>query len=180
MSIEYFVLHHLGGHTPSSRASFERASIADGYRTIPYNYYVMPDGTVVQSRPHGDNAANLGINSRSLSICIIGNFDEAANPNGAAGLMEPTVAQLYAAGQLVKRLVSQYPKAKLIQHKDVVKLVPLALYNGRWVSTATACPGSRSVKLQMAGVIWLLACGFTLEAARRKLGAPTTTRAKSA
>ena len=172
----WVVLHHWGGHPPESRAAALAIAKREGYSDIPYNWIVTARGEVWKGRPEGTNAANLGLNANSVSVCLLGNFDEADNPNGAKGLpMFPTDAQMEAAGQLLRDIFKRHPKAKLIQHKDVVRLVPRVLWYNRnkrrneWVSTATACPGSRFVKSKLAAVLWQMVCGHSLREARLRV-----------
>ena len=176
-AVEYLVMHHWGGWSPANREEAAASCRAEGYADIPYHYLIMAEGVVWPGRgEQWESAANLGINHKALAFCLLGNFDADDNPSGARGLpIAPTDAQLLAAGQLVKELLSRHPDAKLIQHRDVARLqlesgqpAGLLTVRGKLVSVATACPGSRAVATRAAWVIFLLASGLALEAARAR------------
>lgn len=176
--IEYIVLHHWGPpRVPATRQEALAIVRAEGYDDFPYNWLIAPDGAIWKGRDEKyESAANLGINHKAGAICLMGNFDAKDNPDGSRGMpIRPTDAQLIAAGHVLSGMLKRHPGAKFIQHRDVAKL-PLEPglppghlhYKGRVVSVATSCPGSRTVEMHAARIIFLLASGLKLDEARAK------------
>ena len=111
-----------------------------GYADVGYHYVIMGDGTLKVGRPvDRQGAGALGYNRGVLHICVAGNFENEA----------PTNAQIHALQQLLAILCKRYglSESAIIGHRDVNKITPFVKVAGRWVSTATACPGRNLYRL---------------------------------
>lgn len=98
---------------------------------IGYHYVILPDGTVQPGRPEGCIGAHARrVNSRALGICLIGDFSSTDNPDGRAGPIRPSEAQMRSLVRLSAYLVRKYdiPLRNVRRHRDVGQ---------------TACPGDR-------------------------------------
>lgn len=74
--IKYLVLHHTGGSILDTRSSIDKYQRSTGqYSEIAYNWFIDWKGNVSIGRSANSNAANLGLNSISLSLCLAGNFE---------------------------------------------------------------------------------------------------------
>jgi hypothetical protein len=153
----YIVLHHQGGDEFPDRAAAMRWFLSIGDSDIAYNAMVTRAGAIWPGRDERyQSAANLGLNRDAVAICLLGNLD--AYP--------PTDAQLVAAGRWVHDALKRHPHATLIQHRDVAKIV-------HDPSVATTCAGAyaqgkKGVRPAAGRVIWLLASGYSLPAAKAK------------
>ena len=114
---DYIVLHHVGANGSFTPEQIHQMHLANGWRGIGYNFYVRRDGTIYHGRE--ENAAGghtKGYNSRSVGVCFEGNFENETMSE----------AQIKAGQALVKYLKYQYPRARVVRHRDL---------------NATACPG---------------------------------------
>lgn len=97
---------------------------------IGYHYVILPDGTLERGRPDWMLGAHARGYNDYLGICLVGNFDSAANPRGAQQPARPTQAQLDALVGLLRDLMTRY------------RLKPSDIYGHSEVGS-TACPGDR-------------------------------------
>jgi len=160
----FLVLHHWDG-LPKTPQEGLKIVLGEGYRTWPYNWIIAQDGTVWEGREESDCAANLGINYMAVAICFVGCFDSYNNPDGRLGPTVPTKAQCISGARVIKEVLKRHPGIKMILHRDVSKIVPLALYQGKMVSTATACPGNHFTSKNYGQILWKMVNGFTYEMA---------------
>lgn len=88
-----------------------------GWLGIGYNYYIRKDGSIYQGRPENMIGSHAqGWNSRSIGICLEGNFMEE----------NPTDKQIESLSWLISDIESRRGKLNILRHKDV---------------NATSCPG---------------------------------------
>ena len=114
---DYIVLHHVGAVGSFTPEQIHAEHLKKGWRGIGYNYYVRKDGTIYHGRE--ENAAGghtLNYNEVSIGICFEGNFEVEKMP----------LAQKEAGQALVADVLTRYPTAKVVRHKQL---------------NATACPG---------------------------------------
>jgi N-acetylmuramoyl-L-alanine amidase len=98
------------------RVEINRWHIQRGFDCIGYHYVIRRDGRVEKGRPDDRPGAHEpSINSRSISICLVGGVD-------ASKQMKPennfTPAQMAALRGLLVRLKSLHSKAEVIGHRD--------------------------------------------------------------
>jgi len=75
---------------------------------VGYHYVIENDGTVTQTRQHDEEGAHtLGMNSSSIGVCFMGNFD----------LAYPSKAQLDAWSALYEILLVMYPNIPTKPHR---------------------------------------------------------------
>ena len=115
---DYIVLHHVGAVGNFAPEQIHAEHLKKGWRGIGYNYYVRKDGTIYHGRE--ENAAGghtLNYNTVSIGICFEGNFEVEKMP----------LAQREAGQALIADILTRYPSAKVVRHKDLNR---------------TACPGA--------------------------------------
>ena len=117
---DLIVLHHSGVATykqsMSSLLAFCRSQYSNG---IGYHYLIDTNGDLYVGRDIERVGAHaVGFNSRSIGICLRGNFEEE----------QPSEQQLSRVIALIKELRLRYPFAKIEYHKNL---------------NATACPGAK-------------------------------------
>lgn len=98
---------------------------------VGYHYLILPDGTVQQGRPERCQGAHAQGHNDFIGICLVGNYSEKENPNGARDLPRPTDAQLESLVRLCRQLSGRYrfTSEKILRHADV--------------APHTECPGDR-------------------------------------
>ncbi len=118
---KYIIVHHTGGSDSnplqdSSDFSFEQCDNLHkvkfnmksslGYY-VGYHWYISKDGTAKQARADEDEGAHtIGFNSKSIGICLAGNFDATY----------PTQPQIDS----LKKLINQYTKKYNISKENIV------------------------------------------------------------
>lgn len=109
---EYIVVHHTGGTkiSPNTDTSHHTANGVEvthlqfGWEGIGYHYFIEKNGEVWKGRPehrHGAHVKEGGINSKSLGICLAGNFTVEGR--------KPTVEQENALAGLIGDIRGRYP-----------------------------------------------------------------------
>lgn len=109
-STDYIALHHAAAITCSAQ-DIDNWHKNNGWSGIGYHYFVRKDGSIYRGRPERALGAHVsGMNNCSLGICAEGNYDtEKTMP----------IAQKGAILTLVKDVLSRYPKAKVVGHRDI-------------------------------------------------------------
>jgi len=103
-------------------ADIRRWHRAQGWRDIGYHYVIRRDGTIEKGRPDDmPGAHEPKINSRSLSVCLVGGSPPVGSPAHKKGLGEDnfTDAQWASLKKLVTELHRKHPKAEVLGHRDV-------------------------------------------------------------
>ena len=105
--------------TRSDRAFPVEAVVAShierGFATIGYHYYITRDGVVHRGRPvYQEGAHATGWNKYSLGVCYEGGL----NPQGQPADTR-TEAQKDTLRKLLIRLKTDYPKARIVGHRDL-------------------------------------------------------------
>lgn len=141
-----------------------------GFTKIGYHYVVHLDGKVSVGRPEKEVGAHVaGHNSTTIGISYVGGVD-ADNVNKAVDTRTP--AQKAALARLVGELLSRYPDAHVLGHRDfpgVAKACPsfdvkswwkgVTGENGRNPNAYTIRPGdtlysiSRNYKVSIADIL---------------------------
>lgn len=106
------------------------AEYRDRVYHIGYHYVILPDGTVQSGRPEWMLGAHTYGYNDFLGICLVGNFDSHANPDGVQQPARPTPAQMAALRSLLRDLMTKYR----LEPEDI---------HGHCELGATACPGDR-------------------------------------
>lgn len=109
-STDYIALHHAAAITCSAQ-DIDNWHKNNGWSGIGYHYFVRKDGSIYRGRPEWALGAHVsGMNNCSLGICAEGNYDTEKTM--------PT-AQKAAILTLIKDVLSRYPKAKVVGHRDI-------------------------------------------------------------
>lgn len=88
--------------------------IEKGYNTIGYHYVVYLDGSIHIGRPVDKKGAHCkGHNAKSIGVCYVGG-------RSLKGIHSDTRtdAQKEALRNLIKKLLTKYPNAKVYGHRD--------------------------------------------------------------
>ena len=93
-----------------------RDHLARGFANIGYHYYITRDGVVHAGRSlHQEGAHVRGFNKYSIGICYEGGIDPATGR--AADTRTPQ--QKWCMEQLLQRLKTDYPAARIVGHNDL-------------------------------------------------------------
>lgn len=116
---EYIIVHHTGGTdaNPLADTSHHTATmirswhLEKGWSDIGYNWVIEKDGKTVKGRNELiDGAHTIGYNSKSIGICLSGNFDATY----------PTKDQELSLKKLLQDILVRYPnitKEKIVPHR---------------------------------------------------------------
>lgn len=113
--IQNIVIHHSAsdGQTAWDIARFHVTGNhldAGGAPAIAYHFFLSEDGTIYQTNSLDTVSWHVkGHNTESIGICLSGNLDN--HP--------PTSAQKNSLKKLTDQLKGQFPKARVLQHKDL-------------------------------------------------------------
>lgn len=126
-SKEYIVIHHTAVSREKNDFQFE--AVRDyhkrkGWGEIGYHYFIEPDGTIKRGREDDQQGAHVkedNINTRSIGVCLAGNFDKE----------EPTKEQTESLRDLIFALRRMYGVKR-----DKIKF-------HRYWAEYKSCPGQR-------------------------------------
>lgn len=105
------IVHHTGGTdadplADTSNQTFEIIRdyhISKGWGDIGYNWVIEKSGKICKGRSESEEGAHtIGMNDKSIGVCLIGNFD----------LTLPTKEQEGSLKIVYKDIVSRYPELK--------------------------------------------------------------------
>lgn len=124
-NIDFIAVHCSA--TPASAENVDADTIRgwhrrQGWRDIGYHYVITRQGEVQFGRPETMRGAHeRKINSRSVSICLVGGSPPTGSPEHRKGLGENnfTDEQWLQLTGLVHTLSVKYPDAEIIGHRDV-------------------------------------------------------------
>lgn len=125
--VNFIVVHHSVTGINTTFEQIRQMHLDKGWSDIGYHKVIDYNGIVHQGRNDSVIGAQaFGLNSESLGIVCIGNFED----------ILPSDKQYQALVTVCATLLKRYnlPIEKLIGHKEVAKLI-------NDPSTATACPG---------------------------------------
>lgn len=115
-----WIIIHCSATRPSQDVSaeeIERWHKGRGFWAIGYHYVIRRDGGIEKGRPDTIPGAHVnGVNHISLGICMAGGVTE-KNVNVAENNF--TREQWLSLVELVDRLKSEHPSARVIGHRDV-------------------------------------------------------------
>lgn len=112
----YIVVHTTA--TPEgkdfTRADIDRMHRQRGFTGIGYHYLIRLDGTVEVGRPENTVGAHVaGHNHNSVSLSYVGGVDAKGRSKDTR-----TPAQTAAMIKLIRELLTRYPKAEVLGHRD--------------------------------------------------------------
>ena len=134
-NVKYLVIHHTAGSLNDTMEQERQYHLNQGFKEIAYNGFIEKDGKFKVGRDPNNsnwdqNGANHGLNSKSLSIALAGNFEN----------YEPTDAQFKTLVQVCAAWCKKYsvPAEKIIGHNEVKNISGDS-------SDATLCPGKHFI-----------------------------------
>lgn len=87
-----------------------------GFAKIGYHYVIYRDGTIHQGRKESEVGAHArGYNANSIGVCYIGGLAR----DGKTTKDTRTQAQRDALVRLLRELVTRYPDAEILGHRDL-------------------------------------------------------------
>jgi N-acetyl-anhydromuramyl-L-alanine amidase AmpD len=90
---------------------------AKGWSDVGYHYVIRRNGTVEKGRGMQAIGSHVrGLNAVSVGICLAGGLDENLKPSDNF-----TMAQKVALRGEIDRLLVEYPNAKVVGHRDVIR-----------------------------------------------------------
>ena len=114
---------------------------ARGFAKIGYHYVIHLDGTIDKGRDESEAGAHVsGHNATTIGVCYIGGVS-ADDVNVARDTRTP--AQKAAMEKLVRELLSRYPGAEVLGHRDfpgVAKACPSFDVRKWWAEVNTKAP----------------------------------------
>ena len=126
-NITHIVVHYSATYSDQNitAADIDKMHKQRGFDRIGYHYFIRRDGTIEQGRKENELGAHVGgQNTGKIGICWAGGLERATGVN--VGVDNRTPAQTASLIALIKDLLTRYPKAQVIGHKDLA---------------ATQCPG---------------------------------------
>lgn len=127
LPIRRIVLHYSATYADQDFgvADIRRMHLARGFKDVGYHYIIRRDGHIEKGRPETVVGAHVkGHNTGSIGICCIGGLERATGPD--IGVDNRTEAQKRATVLLIRDLLTRYPGAEILGHRDLA---------------ATQCPG---------------------------------------
>lgn len=129
--IDYIIIHHWGLVSATMQSVRNRHVEELGWEDVGYNFFIgngngVPDGEIVKGRPIEKGSCQCrGFNSRSISVCMIGNFDR----------YYPSKMQWKSLVSLLKKLSAEHsvPADCVIGHREAYKLLGM--------EPERSCPG---------------------------------------
>lgn len=89
-----------------------------GWKGVGYHYVIRLNGRIEKGRDEAEIGAHVsGHNVDSIGICCVGGTRRATGPS--KGFDTRTDAQKAATVRLVKDLLTRYPNAKVLGHRDL-------------------------------------------------------------
>lgn len=126
MLCKYIVLHHSATDKEASLEDLANAHVKRGFDEIGYHYIVDQKGEIFAGRSEDREGAHAyGINSESIGVCCIGNFEENTVPE----------KQMNGLVQIVSDLVNRYS----VDLHFIIGHGEIASWNSQ--ATKTLCPG---------------------------------------
>lgn len=153
---EYIIVHHSGGTdanplADTSNQTFEIIKawhVSLGWGDIGYNWLIEKSGKICKGRPEDQTGAHtIGYNSRSIGICVVGNFDATL----------PTKEQENSLADLLKDIQKRYNLSsdKIVPHR---KFANKTCYGNKlkddWASNLVRDNAAQIIELEKK-ITWL-------------------------
>jgi len=123
--ITKIVVHHTGTPQKTTVESIRRYHTAIlGWRDIGYHYLIQRGGCLRMGRPEEMIGAHVrGMNSYSIGVAVIGNFEE----------VKPSCAALKQLDLLLQDLSYRHPRATIRTHGELAKTLCPGRYLQEWI-----------------------------------------------
>lgn len=122
---KFLIVHHSAISRSVNANQFDainRYHISKGWGKIGYHYLIEPNGAVQKGRADNEVGAQClaaGMNTKSLGICLAGNFE----------VEKPTDQQVFALRDLLQKLTFRY------------NIKPESVLGHKETGAKTLCPG---------------------------------------
>ncbi len=139
MNITHIVLHYSATYADQDLdiRDIDRMHKARGWKGVGYHYVICRDGLIERGRKETEIGAHVAKqNTGKIGICLIGGLDRATGPN--VGVDNRTDAQKKSAASLVRDLLTRYPNAKVVGHRDLAATQCPAYDVAAWWSAVNA------------------------------------------
>ncbi|MFK5891422.1 MAG: N-acetylmuramoyl-L-alanine amidase [Flavobacteriaceae bacterium] len=142
----HIIVHHSETNYPSNqdysdviRSIWNYHKITNGWDDIGYNWLIDPNGVLYEGRGDGVKGAHFsGMNSNTMGVCLIGNFQTATPTNNAINKLQDLIAW-EATDKNINVLTSSYlSNTGLYLHH---------IAGHRDGGTGTVCPGNNLYNL---------------------------------
>lgn len=109
---EWLVVHHTAASEDQTVESIENYHLSLGWQGIGYHYIITKTGEIWKGRPEqmeGSHTKEQGMNKKSVSICLVGDFDKKI----------PTEAQKSSLRLILSELMAKYsiPLGRIVPHR---------------------------------------------------------------
>ena len=147
-AVKRIVLHYSATYPDQDIGVAEIDAIhrARGFSMVGYHFVIRRDGTVEKGRPETELGAHVhNHNTGSIGICCAGGIERATGPN--VGVDNRTTAQKAATVALIRELLTRYPSAKVVGHRDLGATQCPGFDAARWwaeVSRPAAAPAAKT------------------------------------
>ena len=118
--VDYIVVHYSATYpdVDYTAADINKMHRARGFDEIGYNYFIRRNGVVEKGRDEMKIGAHTkGYNDRSIGVCWAGGIERSSGPN--VGVDNRTPAQTDSLINTIKELLTRYPNAKVVGHRDL-------------------------------------------------------------
>lgn len=137
--IKLIVIHHSGNASMTVSSIEKYHTVTKGWPSIGYHYVIDRYGCVMNTaREEIAVYGSKGVNTVSIHICVIGNFEKDV----------VYTSQADALKMLRRDLLIKYPKAIVVMHKDVRKTLCPGKYMERYL-TANGLLASEKVRAKL-------------------------------
>jgi N-acetyl-anhydromuramyl-L-alanine amidase AmpD len=104
---------------------------ARGFNSVGYHYIIKRDGMIERGRKETEIGAHVkGQNTGKIGICLIGGLERSSGPN--IGVDNRTDAQKRSAASLIRDMLTRYPGAKVVGHRDLAATLCPAYDAAAW------------------------------------------------
>lgn len=155
--ISHIVMHYSATYADQDLdiRDIDRMHRARGFNGVGYHYVIKRDGMIERGRKEIEIGAHVGgQNTGKIGICLIGGLDRASGPY--VGVDNRTDAQKHSAAALVGDLLTRYPNAKVVGHRDLAAtLCPAYDAAAWWASVQRNKPEAPPVQKPAQSPAWL-------------------------
>ena len=146
--VTHIVLHYSATYPDQdiTAADIDKMHRARGWAGIGYHYFIRRSGMVERGRAETELGAHVaGQNTGKIGICCAGGIERATGPN--VGVDNRTTAQKAATIALIRELLTRYPGATVVGHRDLGATQCPGFDAARWwaeVSRPAAAPAAKT------------------------------------
>ena len=134
--ITHIVLHYSATYADQDLdiRDIDKMHRARGWKGVGYHYVIKRDGMIERGRKETEVGAHVGgQNTGKIGICLIGGLERSSGPN--VGVDNRTDAQKQSAASLIRDLLTRYPGAKVVGHRDLAATLCPAYDAAAWWSS---------------------------------------------